>query len=237
MRWRFATGREEGSLAGGFAAKVVHVVDHGDEEVEEELAAGFHLVLHRAAALEGVAGADDEREVVRAELGVAVRGIGVRIASRGQDGRALDAGLETLLAERQLLQLLEAVPLGLAVDDGVLEDGARGGLDGCLAGRRTVTAIFQAPCLALAVVFQSGVVVALVEVLEDGGEDFRVLVRKVDTLVVAGEELVPAGVLEVRRVAEDVLVSGKETLLVADCYGDDSTDALSVTVYHQMASR
>ena len=233
VRWRW---RIEASppLAGGLGAEVVHVVDHGDEEVEEELAAGFHLVLHRAAALEGVARADDEGEVVRPELGVAVGRVGVRIACRGQDGRALDAGLETLLAEGELLQLLEPVPLSLAVDDGVLEDGSRGGLDSGLAGRRT--AIFQAPCLTLAVVLQPRVVVALVEVLKDGREDFRVLVGKVDPLVSAGEELVPAGVLEVRRVAEDVLVSSEQTLLVANCYGDDSTDASSVTM-HQMGSR
>lgn len=41
---------------------VVDVIAQCDEEVEEELSAAIvHLQLHGAAALEGAAGADDER--------------------------------------------------------------------------------------------------------------------------------------------------------------------------------
>ena len=41
---------------------VIHVVAERDEEVEEQLAAPVvHFQLHRAAALERAAGADDER--------------------------------------------------------------------------------------------------------------------------------------------------------------------------------
>jgi len=47
--------------------KVVHVVAHCDEEVEEHPAPGLHLHLHGAAALEGAARADDEREVMSAQ--------------------------------------------------------------------------------------------------------------------------------------------------------------------------
>ena len=97
------------------------MIDHGDEQVEEELAAVLHLVLHCAAALEGVSGADDEREVVCAKLRVVVRSVGVCVTGGGQDGRALYARLEALLLERKLLQFLESVLVGLTVNDGVFQ--------------------------------------------------------------------------------------------------------------------
>lgn len=41
------------------------MVDHGDEQIEEEWrSTRFHLQLHRAATLERVATADDESEIV-----------------------------------------------------------------------------------------------------------------------------------------------------------------------------
>lgn len=97
------------------ALEVIHVVAHGDEQVEEELATALHLVLHGSAALEGVAGADDEGEVVGTELAVGVGGVGVGVTGRGQDGAALDAGLEALLAKSKALQLVEAVLLSGAL--------------------------------------------------------------------------------------------------------------------------
>jgi len=45
-------------------SEVVHVVAHGDEEVEEELAALLHLDLHGATSLEGVPASNDESKVV-----------------------------------------------------------------------------------------------------------------------------------------------------------------------------
>jgi len=86
----------------GWAHQMVH---HGDEQIEEQgRAAGFHLHLHRAAALEGVAAADDEGEVVGAQLGVAGGSVGVGETGGGEDGAALDAGLQTLLFEREALE-------------------------------------------------------------------------------------------------------------------------------------
>ena len=47
---------------------VVDVVAHGNEQVEEQLrVALLHLHLHRAAAFEGLAAADDECKVVGTE--------------------------------------------------------------------------------------------------------------------------------------------------------------------------
>lgn len=69
------------------------MIGEGDKQVEEELAASVeHLHLHGAAALEGVARADDESEVVSPKLGVIVGGVGVCVSGREQDGVALNAG-------------------------------------------------------------------------------------------------------------------------------------------------
>ena len=70
------------------------MVAQGNKQVEEKLGVAVeHLELHGAAALEGAAAADDEGEVVGPELGVGVGSVGVGVASRGQDGAGLDAGL------------------------------------------------------------------------------------------------------------------------------------------------
>lgn len=126
------------------------MVDHGDEEIEEELATVLHLVLHRAAALEGVSCSNDESEVVCAQLRVVVRSVGVGKAGRCEDGRTLNTRLKTLLLERELLQLLEAIAISLAVDDGVLEDGSSRSVDDGLVD--TVTTIFKGPAIALLIV-------------------------------------------------------------------------------------
>jgi hypothetical protein len=69
------------------------VIAQRDEEIKEELgAAGHHLHLHCAAALEGAAAADDEGEVVGSEFGVGVGCVGVCVAGGGEDCAALDSG-------------------------------------------------------------------------------------------------------------------------------------------------
>lgn len=147
--------------------KVIHVVYHGNEQIEEQLTAIFHFVLHRTAALEGVARTDDECKVVRTELGIVVWGVGVGVASRCQDGRALDARLQALLAKSQLLQLLQSVLLSLAVDHCVLQDGASRRVDHCLVRAVVVATVLKSPGVALLVELETRVVVALVEVLEN----------------------------------------------------------------------
>ena len=68
------------------------MVAEGDEEVKEELAASVvHLELHGAASLEGAAAADDEGEVVGAQLGVGIGGVGIGVAGGGENSAALDA--------------------------------------------------------------------------------------------------------------------------------------------------
>ena len=202
------------------------MVDHGDKEVEEEFAAVFHFALHGAAALEGLAGADDEGKVVGAELRVVVGRVCVGVTGGGEDGGALDARLQSLLPERQLLELVQTVLLGLAVDDRVLQDGAGGGVDDGLAGAVVVAAVLEGPRVALLAELETGVVVALVQVLENGRKDLGLLVGQVDALVGGLEELAAAGCLEPGRVRQDVLVGGEEALLVADRDCDDGAEGV-----------
>lgn len=69
------------------------MVAERDKEVKEERgAAVIHLQLHRAAPLEGASAADDEGEVVRPQLRVTIRRVGIGVSGRRQDGAALDAG-------------------------------------------------------------------------------------------------------------------------------------------------
>ena len=204
--------------------QVIHVVDHGDEEVEKELAAMLHLILHRAAALESMASANDECQVVSAQLGVAVRSVGVCEARRRQDGRALYARLQALLLQRKLLQLLKPVLFSLAVYDGILEDRSSRGLNNGFIGAIGVAAVFEVPAIALLVVLHAWEVVALVEVLQNTREDFGLFIGKVNALVRGLEELAGTGGMEPWRVTQDVFVCGKEPLLSSDADGDDGTD-------------
>ena len=79
-------------------------------------------------------------------------------------------------------------------------------MDDCLTRAIGVAAIFKAPALPFAIVFQSGIVVTFVEVFKYRGEYLRVFIRKIDPLVGGGKELITTGGLEVRRVTENVFM-------------------------------
>ena len=68
---------------------------------------------------------------------------------------------------------------------------------------------------------EAGVVVAFVEVFEDGGEDFGEFFGEVDSFGGGFEELAAADGGEEGGVGEDVFVGGEEALLGADAEGDD----------------
>lgn len=93
--WRWVAIRclDEAALSTPRAGDVVNVVAESNKEVKEELAASIeHLGLHGAAALEGIAAADDESEEVCTELGVVVGSVCVSVASRQENGVACNAG-------------------------------------------------------------------------------------------------------------------------------------------------
>lgn len=82
----------------------------------------------------------------------------------------------------------------------------------------------QFPRVPSLAVYQTRVIVALVEVFEHRREDLGGLVGKSDAL---GGRLgvVPQNVSEVGSPGEDILVSGKYALFVTDDEGDDGADA------------
>lgn len=135
---------------------------------------------------------------------------------------------EPLLAQSDALELLQLVLLGSTVDDGVLEDLGAGGLveDGGL-----IVAL-DLPCVSALVVDQSGGVVALVQVLEDGGEDLGLLVRKGDALARGLHVLRAQGGSQDGRLRQDLLMGGKDACLAADDQGDDGRVATSERCQH-----
>ena len=86
-----------------------------------QLAANLHFHLHRPASFEGGSAPDNESEIVRSQLRVAVGGIGICVFGTGENRRALDAGPKSLLSQCQTLQLFEPVAFGRAIDQSILQ--------------------------------------------------------------------------------------------------------------------
>jgi len=231
-----------GRAAVAILDNIVDVVAHRHEQVEEELrVALLHLHLHRAAALEGLAAADDEGEVVGAEARVAGRRVRIREACTAQDSRHVDTSLQTLLPKSEALQIWQTETKRSAVDGCIPEDVVTRAV--MVGGRRLIEAdellrvvrmyrtgghcrvlqVLERPSVALLVVQEARVVVALVQVLEDSAEDLRLVVWEADAALAWGrEELITAGGGEPRRARQHILVSSEQTLVLADDYRDDS---------------
>ena len=129
---------------------------------------------------------------------------------------------ETLLAKGNTLEFLQAVLVGGAVDDGVLQDLAVDAvmIDGGLDGAATVVGyLFNLPRVPPLVVHQTRVVVAFVEILENRREDLGLLIGKRDLLVLRVHHLPFEDIVKERGAAEDILVRGEDTLLLADDQG------------------
>ena len=126
-----------------------------------------------------------------------------------------------MLAERQPLELVQPVPFRGAVDQRVLEQRlpARGVVDGGF--RVVLRGHFKLPCVPALAVQEARVVVAFIEVFEDGGEDFGGFFGEVDSFCGGFEELAAADGGKEWGVGEDVLVGCEEALLGADAEGDD----------------
>lgn len=124
---------------------------------------------------------------------------------------------ETLLAQGDALQLVQAKLLAGTVDDGVLEDVA---LDAVQLDRGGIVAL-NLPGVAALVVDKTRRVVTLVEVLEDGGKDLGVFFREGKTLAGGFHVLLPQNGAEERRLGQDILMSSEYPLLRADDECDD----------------
>ena len=81
--------------------------------------------------------------------------------------------------------------------------------------------VFELPGIFTLVVQETGVVVAFVEVFEDGGEDLGDLFGEGDSFGGGLEELAADNGGEEGGGGEDVFVGGKEALFGTDAEGDD----------------
>jgi hypothetical protein len=94
-----------------------------------------------------------------------------------------------------------------------------------MINRRLHTACPTCPSLDLPrisplVVDQPRIIIAFVEVFENGGKDFGLFVWEGDAFARRFHELASAGGLEEGRYTEDVFVSGEEALFAADDEGN-----------------
>jgi hypothetical protein len=67
-----ATGKLAGYSLTSFASQIIHMVDHGDEEIEEHSPTTFHLCLHCSRSFESGTAADYESKVMSTETTVSV---------------------------------------------------------------------------------------------------------------------------------------------------------------------
>ena len=79
--------------------------------------------------------------------------------------------------------------------------------------------LFELPRVSAFVVEKAGIVVAFVEVFEDGGEDFGDFLGEIDSFGGGLEELAAADGGEEGRGGEDVFMGCEEALLDADTEG------------------
>ncbi len=143
---------------------------------------------------------------------------------------------KTLLAQRDALQLLEAILLGGAVDCRVLQKLALDAvvIDGSL-GATIFASLLQLPRVPLLVVDQARIVIGLVKILEDGREDLGFFVGQRDLLGLRVHHLVLQDALEEGRGSEDILVGCKDPLFLADDEGNDGGDGAAGAGRRQQA--
>lgn len=151
------------------------MITKSHKQIKKQLPPLLHLHLHSPTSLKRTPGPNNKREIMRPQLRLRIRGISVCISRTGEDSAARDAGVEALLAECESLERWEVVLLSGAVDCCISQDhGSDCMVPDCGAHTDPVTVntlIFQAPFLVAGIVLQAWVVIALVEVFEDTGED------------------------------------------------------------------
>lgn len=186
----------------------------------------LHLHLHRPTPLKRRPAAYNQRQIVRPQLRIAVRRIGIREPRTSQDGRALDPRLQALLSQRKPLELIEPVLLRRAIQQRIFQQHhSRARMQHRALHRPSGPSVIalgalELPRIAALVVQQAWVVVAFVEVFEHGGEDLRELVGQVDAFGDGFEKLAAADGGEEGGGGEDGFVGGEEALFGADAEGD-----------------
>lgn len=75
------------------------MITHGNEQIEKQIATLLHLHLHRPTALKRRPTTDNQRQIVRAQLGLSIRRVRVCVPRTQQDCVTLDTRMEALLAQ------------------------------------------------------------------------------------------------------------------------------------------
>lgn len=119
---------------------------------------------------------------------------------------------EALLAQSDALQLIQTVLFAGTVDDGVFQHLT---LHAVKLNSGGIVAL-NLPNIAALVVDQAWGIVALVQVLEEGGKDLGVFIREGDTLAGGFHVLLPQDGAEVWRLGQDILVSREYSLFRAN---------------------
>jgi len=210
---------------------VVKVVGKSAEKIKEKFTTSFHFHLHSSGAFECLATADDKSEVMSAKSRICVRGVYIAISCALQNNADLNSTLQTLLPKRQALELLEAVLLSGAVDDTIFEKILAYARDIACGFDRSATtsifwvrgshSIFEFPRVSALAEEQFGVVVTLVEVLEDGGDDFGFFVGKFNSLALGIEKFASACNREKWRQTEDIFVRCEQSTLSTNNQSDN----------------
>lgn len=142
------------------------MIAHSNKQIKIELMPRLHLRLHGPARLEDPPTSDDHGQVVCAQPRLRVRRVVVRIPRRTQDDVDGDPALESLLLEREILQLLQPVPLGSTVHDCVAEDDVPNTsvVDGRLARAAAAGAlgVLEIPAVSVRVMEEARIVVPFV---------------------------------------------------------------------------
>lgn len=99
------------------------MIAHGNKQIKKQPPPALHLHLHRPAPLKRRPAPDDQRQIMRPELRIAVRRVRIRVPRARQDRRTLDPRLQALFAQREPLQLVEAVLFCRAVEQCIFEQG------------------------------------------------------------------------------------------------------------------
>lgn len=86
-----------------------HMITHSNEKIKKQLPTPLHLHLHRPTTLKRPSRPDDQRQVMRPQLRLRLRRVGVCEPRTRQDRAALDPRVEALFAEREALQCWEVV--------------------------------------------------------------------------------------------------------------------------------
>lgn len=83
--------------------------------------------------------------------------------------------------------------------------------------------------------YQARVIIALVKVLEDGGEDFWLFVGQIDSFAMGFEELASTASGKERRDTQDILVGSKEPLVGTHAEGYNSRSKVAKSEEKKMA--